>query len=114
MRSVLHLRVNNRRLFAADEVIPAGTRTRKVKVRAEPKPPSLPPKKKRVVHKHASRARPTNEPEEYEVCCVCISSLCLTYQGKWLLHASCGELLLVRIFLCEFCQVHSLYFIDEG
>lgn len=55
----------------ADEVIPAGTRTRKVKTQAQPKAPKPSPKKKKVVSaRHAGKGRPRNEPDEYEVCCL--------------------------------------------
>lgn len=65
---------------AADEVMPAGTRTRKVKVRAEPKAPKPAQKKKKVVSKPVAKGRYRSEPEEYEVCCIYIFSLCFIYQ----------------------------------
>ncbi|KAG0723307.1 Chromobox 5 [Chionoecetes opilio] len=52
-----------------DEVMPAGTRTRKVKVRAEPRPPKPLTAKKRPAATHSrSIGRASHrEPEEYEV-----------------------------------------------
>lgn len=70
-------------LSAADEVIPAGTRTRKVKAQAQPKVPKPSPKKKKVVSaRPVTKGRPRKEPEEYEVCYVCIILLYFVYQGK--------------------------------
>ncbi|MPC60003.1 Heterochromatin protein 1 [Portunus trituberculatus] len=55
-----------------EEVMPAGTRTRKVKVRAEPKPlkPVLPKRRQPFATKPVGRPALKKEPEEYEVCSI--------------------------------------------
>ena len=61
-----------------DEVMPAGTRTRKVKVKAEPKPlkPVLPKRRQPFPPKPVGRPPIKKESEEYEVCTIftCIGS----------------------------------------